>query len=328
MTLLINSNPLISVLIPCYNSRKFIKDTLNSVLEQTYQNFEILLVDDGPPDPVEDIYKELNSPKIKYFKINNSGPAKARNFAAQHAKGEYVAFLNHDDIWTPKKLEEQLQGLGKWQAAWVASGRIQVNYYNNKVLSKKKTKDYFKNVFYDILEKKYLWSFSSVMIKKSVFFEVGMFNGDIWFMDDRDLYLRIAKKYPLLYLSNIHVLDKVHASNITSNISMQRMFDIHETVMNNAKKLDPNLPESVIENSRRMIYQTACIEYLRANDIQNMRRMLGLLNCDTKNIKLVPYRLLSLFNDDTIIRIMTHFRKLRGSLFKDKLYPKTDGGNP
>lgn len=322
------SNPLISILIPCYNSRKFIKDTINSVFEQTYQNFEILLVDDGPPDPIEDVYKELDSPKIKYFKIENSGPAKARNFAAQHAQGEFVAFLNHDDIWTPRKLEEQLQGLEQWQAEWVASGRLQVNYYNNKILSKKKTKDYFKDVFYDILEKKYLWSFSSVMIKKSVFFEVGMFNGDIWFMDDRDLYLRIAKKYPLLYLSTIHVLDKVHASNITSNVSMQRMFDIHETVINNAKKLDQNIPKKVIENSRRMIYQTACIEYLRANDIQGMRKMLNLLKCDAKNVKFIPYRLLNLFNDDMIIKIMIQVRKLRGVLFKDRLYPSVNRNDP
>lgn len=323
-----NSNPLISILIPCYNSRKFINETINSVFAQTYQNFEIILVDDGSPDPIEDIYKVLNSPKIKYFLINNSGPAKARNFGAQHAVGEFVAFLNHDDIWTAKKLEEQLNELERSQAAWIASGSQLINYYNNKVLWKTKNKDYYKNVFYDILEKKYLWSFSSVMVKKSVFFEVGMFNGDIWFMDDRDLYLRIAKKYPLVYLSNIHVLDKVHASNITSNVSMQRMFNIHDTVTNNAKKLDPNIPQSVIDNSKRMIYQTACIEYLRSNDIPNMRTMLKLLKFDINNVKFLPYRFLSLFNDDKILIIMTHYRKLRGFLFKDKLFPTIPNNNP
>jgi len=318
------SNPIISILTPCYNSRKFLKETIDSVLAQSYPHFEMLLVDDGPPDPIKDIVDAYNNPKLRYFAIPNGGPARARNYAAERCVGEYVAFLNHDDLWAPTKLEDQLEALMQKQAVWVASGSQRINFYTNSILERHEGKDYFKNVFYDILEKKHLWAFSTVMVKKDVFFEVGMFNGDIWFMDDRDLYLRIAKQYPLVYLSKVHLYDRVHASNITSSISMERMLEVHETVMQNAKKLDANIPEKVIDTSKRMIYQTACIEYLRANDIRNMRNMLKLLKCDLHNLKFIPYRVLSLFDDKTIIKIMTAFRKLRKKLNPTKIYPDTD----
>jgi len=312
------SNPRVSILTPCYNSRKFIRETIDSALNQTYQNIELLLVDDGPPDPIKDIVDSYQSSKIRYFHTENQGPAKARNFAAQHSTGDYVAFLNHDDIWVPTKLEDQLAALAAHQAVWIASGMQKVNLITNEVLWDDNGTDYSKNVFYDILEKKYLWSFSSVMIEKQVFFDVGMFSGDIWFMDDRDLYLRIAKEHPIVYLSKVHVYDRAHASNITSNVSMERLFEIHNTVLTNAKKLDPDLPEEVIENSKQMIYRTACVEYLRANDVENMRKMLKRLKFNLKNIKFIPYWLLSLFSDEMIIKIMKGFRKIREKVFKSR----------
>ncbi len=311
-------NPKVSILTPCYNSRKFIRETIDSALNQTYQNIELLLVDDGPPDPIKDIVDTYQSPKIRYFHTENQGPATARNFAAKQATGDYVAFLNHDDVWAPSKLADQLEALAEHNAVWIASGMQKVNLDTNEVLWEDNGSDYYKNVFYDILEKKYLWSFSSVMIEKQVFFDVGMFSGDIWFMDDRDLYLRIAKEHPIVYLSKVHVYDRAHASNITSNVSMERLFEIHNTVLENAKKLDPNLPKEVIENSKQMIVRTACIEYLRANDVENMRKMLKRLKFNSKNLKFIPYWILSLFSDETIVKIMKSFRKIRGQVVKSR----------
>jgi len=317
------SNPLVSILVPCYNSREFLKETLDSVLNQTYQNFELILVDDGPPDPIKDIADSFNSDKIRYYYIDNIGPANTRNLAAQKASGEYLAFLNHDDLWTPTKLEDQLNELDRLQAVWIASGSQRVNFYTHKVLERHEGRDYFKNVFYDILEKKHLWAFSTVMIRKDVFMDVGMFAGEIWFMDDRDLYLRVAKNYPIAYLSKVHLLDRVHSSNITSAISMEKMLNVHSTVLENARKLDDHIPDRVIKNSNRMIYQTVCIEYLRANNIAGVRKMVKLLDWDLRNIKFIPYRVLCLFNDQTIIKIMTRLRKARQKLNPSRIYPET-----
>lgn len=318
-----NSRPLVSILTACYNSREFISETIESVLAQTYPDFEMILVDDGPKEPIKDIVESFNSPKLHYFFIENRGPAGARNFAARHSSGDYVAFLDHDDLWTPQKLEQQLEELEKRNAVWVASGSQTVNYFTNVVLETQQKLDYHKNVFFDILQDTYLWAFSSVMIEKKVFFDVGLFDESIWFMDDRDLYLRIAQKYPLAYLSAIHVISKVHGSNITTSLSVEKKLKIHDTLLQNAQKLNVDIPQEVIENSKQAMYQTACVEFLRMNDVPNTRRMLKLIKIDVGNAKFILYKLLCKLDDDTVVRIMTKFRKYRARINKSKLYPTT-----
>lgn len=316
-----NSNPLVSILTPCYNARNFIKDVIDSVFQQTYQNFEHILVDDGSKDPIKDIVDSYNSDKLKYYYTENGGPTRALNFATEHANGEYVAFLNHDDIWKPEKLEEQLAELEKRDAIWIASGCHRINLFTDIVLERFEGEDYFKNVFYDILEKKYLWSFSSVMIRKDVFINAGMFTHDIWTMPDRLLYLKIAKIYPLAYLAKVHVIDRFHSSNITAKASLEIMLDDHAKLIKNAHTLDSHIPQKVIENSERMINQTACIEYMRANDLTGMRKMLRLLKFDIHNLKFIPYRILSIFDDKTILTTMSNFRKFRRKINPSKIYP-------
>lgn len=313
--------PRVSILTACYNSREFIRETIDSALSQTFQNFEMILVDDGSRDPIKDIVDSYNSDKLHYYQKENSGPANTLNFAADQASGDYIAFLNHDDVWLRKKLEEQLEELQRRKAVWIASGCHRVNFYTKVVLERFEGKDYFKNVFYNILTQKYLWSFSSVMIQKDVFFNVGGFSSCLLTMPDRDLYIRIAKNYPIAYLSNLHVLDRFHSSNITSKTSMDRMLHDKDILISNAKSLKVDLPLKVINDANQMFYRTACIEYLRVYDLHGMRKMLELLKCNFQNRKFITYRLLSLFNDEAITKIMKVYRKIRRKLFPSKVYP-------
>lgn len=102
----------VSVITPVYNAEKFLKETIESVLQQTYVNFEYLLIDDCSTDNSADIvknYAELDS-RIQYIKLKeNSGAAVARNTGLEHAKGRYIAFIDSDDIWYAEKLEKQLK---------------------------------------------------------------------------------------------------------------------------------------------------------------------------------------------------------------------------
>lgn len=104
------TNPLVSIITPCYNSDKFINETIKSVQNQSYQNWEMLITDDGSLDNsisiINDFIKEDD--RIKLFKINNSGAAVARNNSIKQAKGTFIAFLDSDDLWLPKKLEKQI----------------------------------------------------------------------------------------------------------------------------------------------------------------------------------------------------------------------------
>lgn len=105
------NKPVVSVITPVYNAEKFLQETIDSVLKQTYKDYEYLLVDDCSTDSSADIVKEYaeNDNRVKYIKLKeNSGAAVARNTGLEHAQGRYIAFVDSDDLWYPEKLEKQL----------------------------------------------------------------------------------------------------------------------------------------------------------------------------------------------------------------------------
>lgn len=107
-------NELVSIIIPTYNTEKFIRDTLQSVQNQTYQNWEMILVDDASTDKTVSVIEEFakNDDRIKLFKLEkNSGNGFARNIAVEKASGKYIAYLDADDLWFPEKLEKQIEFL-------------------------------------------------------------------------------------------------------------------------------------------------------------------------------------------------------------------------
>ena len=106
--------PLISVIIPTYNRNESLKRCIQSVIFQTYQNFEILVMDDGSTDGTKEIVTDFNDPRIIYeWDDNWGGPAKPRNRGIKKSSGEFIAFLDSDDWWLPKKLEESVVVLEK-----------------------------------------------------------------------------------------------------------------------------------------------------------------------------------------------------------------------
>ncbi len=100
-----------SVIIPVYKVEKYISETINSVLNQTYQNFELIIVDDGSPDRSVEICQQFKDPRLKIIRQKNQGVCAARNTGISHANGQYLAFLDGDDLWLPQKLEKHLKHL-------------------------------------------------------------------------------------------------------------------------------------------------------------------------------------------------------------------------
>jgi glycosyltransferase involved in cell wall biosynthesis len=127
---------LVSVITPSYNSSKYISQTIDSVLSQTYQNWEMIIVDDASPDNSNDIIEDYckKDSRIKLIKLEkNSGPAVARNRAIQEAKGRYISFLDADDLWVPKKLEEQLKFMTNNNLAFTFSSYDIVDESGNRL---------------------------------------------------------------------------------------------------------------------------------------------------------------------------------------------------
>lgn len=104
------ADTLVSIITPTYNCAKFIGKTIESVLKQTYENWEMIIVDDASKDNTEEVVSKYNDERIKYIKLKENGGADvARNTAIDEAKGRYMAFLDSDDLWEPEKLEKQIQ---------------------------------------------------------------------------------------------------------------------------------------------------------------------------------------------------------------------------
>ena len=146
------NSELVSIIMPSYNTGRFIKESIESVLAQTYSNWELIIVDDCSPDNTDDIVAPyLTDDRICYIKNEkNSGAAVSRNRALREAKGKWVAFLDSDDLWHPDKLEKQIAFMVENDYKFTYTDyRIQLNgewlpyvYTGPKVVNKRKMKDY------------------------------------------------------------------------------------------------------------------------------------------------------------------------------------------
>lgn len=114
---------LVSLIVPVYNAQSFIVQTVRSVLAQTYQNFELILVDDGSPDRSVELCQQFTDPRIQIIRQENRGLAGARNTGIRHATGNYLAFLDADDLWLPEKLEKHVRHLASSPEVGVSFSR-------------------------------------------------------------------------------------------------------------------------------------------------------------------------------------------------------------
>lgn len=188
--------PLISIVIPTYNRARDLDRALQSVLAQTYSHWEVLVVDNHSSDNTDDLIKRCNDSRIQLFKIHNDGViAASRNLGIKQARGEYVAFLDSDDWWTPKKLEESLKYLE--QGADVVYHDLFLATKSGQRLfwRKARTRDLKSPVFDDLIINGNALNNSSVVASHKLLNEINGFSEDrvLIAVEDYDAWLRIAK---------------------------------------------------------------------------------------------------------------------------------------
>ena len=190
-----NKMPLVSAVITTHNRPQYLENAIKSVLRQTFQDLECIVVDDASSDSTESIYK--NDPRIVYVQISNEesrGGNHARNVGIEHAKGEYIAFLDDDDVWLPQKIEKQLQLFQKNSKAVVFCGRIFKKVspegcsFQNSVPPQK-----FSGNISRLILCTYVTSTSCLMIPRSLFAEVGLFDENLIFWQEYELTIRLAQ---------------------------------------------------------------------------------------------------------------------------------------
>lgn len=188
-------SPRISVIIPSYNRASFLLEAVESVYKQTFPDFELIIIDDGSTDETTEALKKFPRSFLYRFQ-ENQGVSKARNLGLTLARGEWVAFLDSDDLWLPKKLETQMRFLSEHpetricqtQEIWIRKGR--------RVNPQKKHQKYSGHIFAPSLQL-CLVSPSAVMIQKQLLDEVGYFDETLPACEDYDLWLRISSKHPI-----------------------------------------------------------------------------------------------------------------------------------
>jgi len=216
--------PFISVIIPTYNSEKFITKTLEKVFSQTYNNYEVIVSDDGSTDNTVDVVRSLflqNSSRKKALLINkHEGPGAARNKGIKGASGDWVSFLDSDDLWNHNKLERVVEYiLNNEGVDLVCHSLVAIDgsketfmdpskYFNNKI-----------DPFLSIYRENSLYT-SALTVKKSILYQAGLFDNRLPSSQDYDLWLRLGmiNKIKMGFIEEPLSLTIVREGSISTNL--------------------------------------------------------------------------------------------------------------
>ena len=208
------TRPLVSVIMNCLNGEKYLKEAINSVYAQTYKNWEIIFWDNASTDRSAEIARSYDA-RLRYFKGEETIPlGAARNKALEQTKGEFIAFLDCDDLWMPDKLEKQVCILEDGTYPLCYSGVFRINEANrniNKYIPKSKT-----GFIFPALLKKYDIYMQSVMIRRKIDGIDVSFKKSFSFCPDFNLFIKIAAVYDIAVINEPLVKYRMSANSLTS----------------------------------------------------------------------------------------------------------------
>ena len=188
----------VSVIIPTYNRYSIVTDAIESVLQQTYTDYELIIIDDGSTDETSNL-KEIYRDEIRYIYRENGEASSARNRGIDISKGEYICFLDSDDIWKKKKLELQVEYMESHKDSNLCY-TDEIWFRNGKRVNPRKKHDKYSGMIYDKCLALCIISPSSVMLRKEIFDDVGLFDESLPVCEDYDLWLRISKDHPVFFI--------------------------------------------------------------------------------------------------------------------------------
>jgi glycosyltransferase involved in cell wall biosynthesis len=218
------NKPEFSVIIPLYNKGPYIACALNSVLAQSFQDFEIIVVDDGSTDAGAEIVRGFKDPRILLIHQDNKGESVARNRGIETARAEMIAFLDADDEWLPGFLETILRLIKKYPDAGAYATAF-IKKFPNGILQKQvflgipssNWEGIIPSYFRSAAQGRLPVNSSNVAIPKRIFSDVGMFPIGFWWGEDSDMWGRIALKYPIGFSSTYCAFYHVGATNRICN---------------------------------------------------------------------------------------------------------------
>lgn len=263
---------MVSVIITTYNRRRFLREAAMSVLQQDYPDKEIIVVDDGSTDNSIEEVKDL---PVRYVWKENSGISSARNRGIGESGGEYIAFLDVDDLWKKKKLSTQISqmkakdhSVSYTDEIWIRDGKR----LNQKLRHKK-----YSGMIFEHCLPLCIISPSSVVIKREIFEDVGLFDESLPVCEDYDMWLRVTARYPVLFIERPLVIKRGgHEDQLSRRYAGMDRFRIQAIVkILQAHYLDSAMRRQAAEELKRkcLIYANGAI---RRNKMEEAEYYLSL----------------------------------------------------
>lgn len=293
-------SPLVSVIIPAYNAERFIAQTLESVLAQTYPNLEVLVVDDGSQDGTAAIVRQYmqRDDRIKLLQQPNAGVAAARNLGIHHAKGIFIAPLDADDIWYPRNIRMQVQ--------CITRGGVSVGLVYSWSVDIDETGDPFGvhtaavegSLFWLLICQCFIGNASATLIRRSCLEKIGIYNTSLkdrqaQGCEDWDLYLRIAAQYEFRVVPEFLVGYRRPSNSMSCDFS--QMARSHQLAMQIVRQNNPDVPKVLYRLSASNFFLYFAHQCnLRGDDYQALKWLLRALRaeCVTPFLRPVFYKLL------------------------------------
>jgi glycosyltransferase involved in cell wall biosynthesis len=208
----------VSIITPAFNAERTILETIESVQKQTYSDFELIIIDDGSKDLTLELVQSVKDERLKFFFYENGGVCVARNRGLSHATGEFVAFLDADDLWTPDKLELQLAALQQHPEAGVAYSWTYFMYEQEGSVVPGKPVFFEGNVYPKLLSENFIAHGSNLLIRRKAIESVGEFDSTFPHCADWDFSLRLAAHYPFVVVPKHQIFYRQSSGSMTSKI--------------------------------------------------------------------------------------------------------------
>ena len=278
--------PFFSVIIPLYNKEKFVENAVNSILQQTFSDFEIIIVEDCSIDKSLEVVSKIQSEKIKIiYHDKNKGLSAARNTGIKNSNAKYITFLDADDNWKPNYLAKINSLIQQFPEAKLWATNYEELYPNNLILVPKNNSAYLENDviipdFFQISLAQPLYCSCSLCVEKSVFEKVGLYDEKITFGEDIDFNIRANSSYKLAYSKEALVTYTMFSENQITNTSLKNKvipdFDAYEKLRNENSSLKKYL------DFNRYVFAKY---YKIRNDTLNFNKMKDGINLKNLNLK-------------------------------------------
>jgi glycosyltransferase involved in cell wall biosynthesis len=234
--------PLVSVIVPVYNAETTLPDTIDSIQRQTFQNFELIVIDDGSTDGTLDWVRSVRDPRLQVFSYANGGISVARNRGIERSRAEFISFIDSDDLWTPDKLALQLQALRQQPQAALAYSLTAFVDQHGEFLFAKDESCCEGDVYAELLRHCFVASGSNILVRKSCALAVGGFDTAIPAAGDWEFCLRVASRWQFAVVPRYQILYRISEHAMSANA--QRSEEAMLRICNRAfEDRPPSLPD-------------------------------------------------------------------------------------